>query len=85
MWSKQVGTHHLQLVQDAESLSPSFCSAEGLDEEAGSSSVQRGETSPHDVIDFRHLSVMTATHTKRQVPQKQLIRQRSCVHGHKGE
>lgn len=58
----------LKLVQDVDSLPPPRCPDEGLDEEAGGSCVQRGKTSPHDVIDIKHLSVMAATHTQRQVP-----------------
>lgn len=58
----------LKLVQDVDSLPPPRCPDKGLDEEAGGSCVQRGKTSPHDVIDIKHLSVMAATHTQRQVP-----------------
>lgn len=55
----------LELLQDVESLPPPRCPAEGFDKKTGSSCVQRGETSPHDVVDVKHLSVMAAAHAQR--------------------
>lgn len=59
----------LELLQDVESLPPPRRPAEGFDKKTGGSCVQRGETSPHDVIDVKHLSVMAAAHAQRQISQ----------------
>lgn len=63
-----IAPHLLKLLQDSECLPPPLCAAEGLDEEAGGSCFQRGEISPHDVIDIKHLSIVATIHTYCQVP-----------------
>lgn len=52
-------------MQEVQTLLPSVRPTEGLNEKGGGSSLQGGESFPHDVVEVKHFIIMTATHTQR--------------------